>query len=121
MNQDSLDRCANLARVAETAPESGARSKIQVCVRHHDHRVFATELKTDWDQMFRSRGHDFLAGGNASRENNLVRLLLDHRCANRAIADDGLNDVLGKTRLFAELLDSQADQRSDFAWFENHG
>src|SRR6476619_561333 len=53
MHVTTLDRSACLSRVAESAPDSGTCSILEIGVFEHDHRILATELEHYRRQVFR--------------------------------------------------------------------
>ena len=80
VDEDALDRDADLAGVVHRALEDLGRGVLDVHVRQHDRRVVAAELQRHLLERAGAGGHDLLARRGGAREGYVrhLRVLNDH-------------------------------------------
>src|ERR1700687_4297625 len=121
LNEKTLDGEADLAAIGVTAPNRGAGGNVEVGVGEDEHSVFAAEFKDGRDQALGAGFGDTPPGGDASGEQNFVRIGFNQRLAHFRAALHNGNYILREAGVGEELLDQRATVGSEIACLANHG
>jgi len=81
LDEKTLDRKANLAAVRVAAPDGGACGYIKIGIGQDQHSVFAAEFEHSRNQPLGASFSDAASRGNASGEQDFVRISLNERLA----------------------------------------